>query len=350
MALKQPQRKSTFNTFEVFSDLVFCTLVLVLVLVLFLAVGVDRRAEAVAADRSAVDTRLADVEAQEQAMQARLANLQTTDTQVQALTASLTERQAELAKREDELSQRQARLDRLLGTFRYTATSGPPRLVVAYVWDDAGLRVQPVPTALLERFKQTTGMDEAQKAEYFRSLRQAFLELAEPVPALSPEQYRAIRRGVVQAKPASGEPLGLEESYRTDLSMVVSGAVHPDYRYKWDDPERVEALFEKIRGGEAYRTLWGEGQGPQPPQALARLPILYLDVEPRSGRVLINREPFDAAQVRRLLESIGGGALAVEYRPRLGPVKPPAWLLEQVLKPTGYVHTTPMPEPLTPSP
>ena len=56
-----PKRKSTFNFFESFSDLVFCTLVMFLVLVLFLAMNVNQKQEQVAVDQEAVTQTRADI-------------------------------------------------------------------------------------------------------------------------------------------------------------------------------------------------------------------------------------------------------------------------------------------------
>jgi len=81
--LNLPQRKSTFNFFESFSDLVFCTLVLFLVLILFLAVNVNQKVVAVQEDEQDIAEQSAKMEEHllELAAQEEAAELATAEAQ-----------------------------------------------------------------------------------------------------------------------------------------------------------------------------------------------------------------------------------------------------------------------------
>ncbi|MEM9295676.1 MAG: hypothetical protein AAGA57_07735, partial [Planctomycetota bacterium] len=250
MAIDLSRKRSSFNFFESFSDLVFCALVMFLVLVLFLAAQVGRRAEAVevsareVAERRAV---LAEVESELAAGRGRLeerqSQLDALQTQLATARALLAEQTAAANRRADQLVGLQAeieaeadRLRRIAGADRFVSVREAPRLTVAFVWPnpDEPPRVQPVPASLLAEFRKTADLAPARREAVFSELRGRFFALSQDLEPLTPEQYAAVVRSVTEARPPGGEPVRLEETFRPDLSMVVTGAVAPDFAPLWD--------------------------------------------------------------------------------------------------------------------
>ena len=157
--LNLPQRKSTFNFYESFSDLVFCTLVLFLVLILFLAVNVNQKVVAVqeveqevAQQNAEMKDDLVELRAEQEA--AELATAEATRIREEAQRrAAEAERlrliqEQQLAEQRDAAERERQRYEQALGVTRFTDPPAPPRLVVAYQWEELRIRVHPVPSWL----------------------------------------------------------------------------------------------------------------------------------------------------------------------------------------------------------
>ena len=132
----------------------------------------------------------------------------------------------------------------------------------------------------------------------------------------------------------------LVEAYRTDLSMVVSGAVDSDYTYLWT-PAQADDLRARLQRGVASQALWQGESRWQGRTSIKGRPVLRFDSAPSGNEVVIGEERFSLDQFRRILESLGGGGVVVEYEANTGPPKLPDWLYEGALRPTGFVIRAP---------
>ncbi len=454
-----PKRKSTFNFFESFSDLVFCTLVMFLVLVLFLTMNVNQKQEQVAVDRQRVIETRAAVEEEELELKAELVKLeavlaeqrQVRDTRVMQLKAEkaqgraevaaeqarvlaqINARRAALSTMEREVERQRRLYEQALGARRYTGLPARPRLVVAYDWQPTRIAVHPVPAWLVDELNTTPpGLADTELAAYYAGLRERYLGLADDAEPLTPTQYRALIRAVsvgLEPVPRVGEvrrvsldpefiveedgtpttrvgvaiPGGngqdagvrlgdtliaiddesitpdnlpgllaryepgdtarllvrragrpvvidlpfrelrvveLVEAYRTDLSLVISGAVDADYTYLWE-PARADNLRARLQQGRAADAVWQGGSRWDTRASTPGRPVLAFDAIPNSGRVEIGGQRFTLAQFRRILEALGGGGIVIEYKPRLGPEELPDNIYDEVLRPTGFVIRAP---------
>jgi len=442
--LNLPQRKSTFNFFESFSDLVFCTLVLFLVLILFLAVNVNQKVVAVQEDEQDIaeqsakmEEHLLELAAQEEAAELATAEAQRIREEAQRRAAEAERlrliQEAQLAEQRDAAERERQRYEQALGVTRFTDPPAPPRLVVAYQWEDLRILVHPVPSWLVTQMNTTpAGLTDAQRAEYQTALRAQFLLTAEQVEPLTAKQYRALVRAMSlgiqpmdeRARELPGD-LGLAfrvttdglattfiarvlpggnadraglrvddellaiddqlvtpdtlasvlanyrpgddarlllkrsgqsvtinltfqetrlvelvEAYRTDLSMVVSGAVDAQYRYLWE-PALADALRGRLQRNEASAAVWQNYSRTEGKRAVAGRPTLLFDVDERQRELIVERERFSPEQFRRVLDALGGGGAVVEYRGVLGPRELPAWIMDECLAPTGFVNRAP---------
>jgi len=134
--------------------------------------------------------------------------------------------------------------------------------------------------------------------------------------------------------------VGLIEAYRTDLSMVVSGALDTDYTYLWA-PAQADALRDQLQAGEANDVIWRGASRWQGKASTIGRPVLGFDATEDGQAVLIGDERFTPMQFRRVLEAIAGGGIVVEYQPEQGPKELPAELYDTALRPTGFVVRAP---------
>lgn len=253
-----PKRKSTFNFFESFSDLVFCTLVMFLVLVLFLAMNVNQKQEQVEIDQEVVtqtraditqakvdaerelaeqlklreeakdvfDREMARVEAQrkaiiDQATAAIAAERERIEEERQRINKDLQARQAALAIMEREVDRQVRVYQQALGTNRFTGLPARPRIVVAYDWQDNRIGVHPVPAWLVDELNTTPpGLAGQPLADYYAALRAKFMEQVDNAKALTPRQYRALIRAVsVGLEPVPR--VGNDRRMSLDVEFVV---------------------------------------------------------------------------------------------------------------------------------
>lgn len=259
-----PKRKSTFNFFESFSDLVFCTLVMFLVLVLFLAMNVNQKQEQVASDQQAVTQTRAEIEQAKVAAKEELAEQlrlreeakDVFDREMgrveaqrkviidQATAAIALERERieaerlrinkELKARQDALAVMEREVDRqirvyqqALGTNRFTGLPARPRLVVAYDWQDNRIGVHPVPAWLVDELNTTPpGLTGQPLADYYAKLRTLFTEQITNAKPLSPRQYRALIRSVsIGLEPVPN--VGDDRRVSLDLEFAVNDEGQP---------------------------------------------------------------------------------------------------------------------------
>ena len=132
----------------------------------------------------------------------------------------------------------------------------------------------------------------------------------------------------------------LVEAYRTDLSMVVSGAVDTDYTYLWE-PAKADDLRSRLQRGTAAQALWQGASRWQGRTSISGRPALRFDAAPSGDEVIIGEQRFSLDQFRRILEALGGGGVVVEYQAKNGPRDLPDWLYEGALRPTGFVIRAP---------
>ncbi|MFK7788687.1 MAG: PDZ domain-containing protein, partial [Phycisphaeraceae bacterium] len=256
-----PKRKSTFNFFESFSDLVFCTLVMFLVLVLFLAMNVNQKQEQVEIDQEVVtqtraeiaqakvdaerelaeqlklreeakdvfDREMARVEAQRKAIidkatAAIAAERKRIEEERQRINKDLQARQDALAIMESEVDRQVRVYQQALGTNRFTGLPARPRLVVAYDWQDNRIGVHPVPAWLVDELNTTPpGLAGQPLADYYAALRLKFMEQVNNAKALTPRQYRALIRAVsVGLEPVP--KVGNDRRMSLDVEFVVDDA------------------------------------------------------------------------------------------------------------------------------
>ncbi|MEM6553306.1 MAG: hypothetical protein AAF750_14410 [Planctomycetota bacterium] len=356
MAIRLIRRRSTFNTFESFSDLVFCTLVLFLVVVMAMALNLGEKAEAVAVDEAEVAQRRAELATIEQGIADREEQAQQQADTLAQLRRDADARSAELDQLRQRIAQQRTRMQQMLGVNRFTDRRDPPRWVVAHQWSgvtpDATVRVHPVPRDILARSQAPAGLSEIEQSRYFSDLRAEFLEITTVVPGLTPAQYRAFRNAISQGRLADGSPVDFGEAYRTDLTMVASGAVHPDYTPKWTDPDQLQELFRLARAGAAFNRLWQDDQPTsrgtslgQPTLRFSVQPHPEADTKPRHRRILIADQTYSVEQFRLALLSVSGG-LVLEYEPPPDTdPQPPDWLRTDVLQPAGFIQPAPAPAP-----
>ncbi|MFN3166014.1 MAG: hypothetical protein ACE37H_03005, partial [Phycisphaeraceae bacterium] len=246
-----PKRKSTFNFFESFSDLVFCTLVMFLVLVLFLAMNVNRKQEQVETDQLLVKETREQIETEAAQLQDVLAKQEAIRTKLQSefdeelaeiekqrdavLAKAQAEIDAERKRIETEISARRSALsimeaevarqrrvyEQALGANRFTGLPAKPRLVVAYDWQPTRIGVHPVPAWFVDELNTTPpGLSDAQLAAYYAKLRERFVALIGDAEPLSPRQYRALVRAVsVGLEPVP--QVGDDRRVSLDLEFVV---------------------------------------------------------------------------------------------------------------------------------
>ncbi|MFI4859250.1 MAG: hypothetical protein ACIAXF_01075 [Phycisphaerales bacterium JB063] len=447
--LNLPKRNSTFNFFESFSDLVFCTLVMFLVLVLFLAMNVNQKQEQVAEESEVVAAKNEALAADLVALQAERDRAASETEQARLIREEAERRaaQAELERLAQEalLDEQRAQVERerlryeqALGSRRFTDPPAPPRLVVAYQWEERRILVHPVPTWLVDQLNTTpAGLTDAQRADYQAALRGQFLVVASQVDPLTARQYRALVRAMslgiqpmtqrelegvadlgvgfrvlsdgrattrvarlvpggnaeqagvriddellaldgealtpqnvaqvlARYRPGGGATLLLSragetielglaflpnrqvelvEAYRTDLSMVASGAVDAQYRYLWE-PALADALRGRLQRGEAAGVVWQNFSRTDDKRAVLGRPTLLFDVDTRRGDIIIERERFSPEQFRRVLDALGGGGAVVEYVGSIGPYDLPEWVMAECLEPTGFVNRAPQLEML----
>lgn len=149
-----------------------------------------------------------------------------------------------------------------------------------------------------------------------------------------------------------GKPVGIDltfrelrvvelvEAYRTDLSMVVSGAVDTDYTYLWE-PARADSLRRRLQQGMASQALWQGGSRWDGRTSISGRPVLRFDSVPEGDVVLIGEQRFSLAQFKRILEALGGGGVVVEYEAEVGPRQMPKSIYDAALRPTGFVIRAP---------
>lgn len=137
----------------------------------------------------------------------------------------------------------------------------------------------------------------------------------------------------------------LVEAYRTDLSLVISGAKDTDYTDLWEKA-RADALRLRLQQGLASDAVWQGQSRWEGRESVQGRPVLAFDSVPGSDEVVIGEQSFSFAQFRRVLEALGGGGIVVEYEAKQGPKELPEALYEQVLRPTGFVIRAPQLEKL----
>jgi len=132
----------------------------------------------------------------------------------------------------------------------------------------------------------------------------------------------------------------LVEAYRTDLSMVVSGALDMDYTFLWEAAQ-VNDLRARLQQGRASDAVWQGRSRWEDRGASEGRPVLRFDVDPQTGELIIGEQHFSMTQFRRVLEALGGGGIVVEYTPEVGPQELPEIVYQQALRPTGFVIRAP---------
>ena len=222
-----PKRKSTFNFFESFSDLVFCTLVMFLVLVLFLAMNVNQKQEQVEVDQRVVKQTRQQIEAESVELRQTLAKqeelrgklqsefaeeiaeiekqraemLAKAQAQIDAerkrIDSEINARRSALSIMEAEVERQRRMYEQALGANRFTGLPARPRLVVAYDWQPTRIGVHPVPAWFVDEMNTTPpGLSDAQLVAYYARQRARFMELVGDAEPLSPRQYRALIHAV----------------------------------------------------------------------------------------------------------------------------------------------------------
>lgn len=160
---------------------------------------------------------------------------------------------------------------------------------------------------------------------------------------------RAGRPMAVQIEFDAVQVVELVEAYRTDLSLVASGALDTDYTYLWA-PAQADALRAQLQAGKASDAIWqntsrwaGRVSGPG-------RPVLRFSATADGGAVVIGGERLTVEQFRRVLSALAGGGVVVEYVGRraaqdgeAGGVAEdlPEAIYEQALRPTGFVVRAP---------
>jgi len=446
--LNLPKRKSTFNFYESFSDLVFCTLVMFLVLVLFLAVNVNQQAKQVKLEEQETRERLAiEIAQMETDRESARIELDTATQESEAAIAIRLEaerlaleaerlrllEEARLAEQQALAQRQRQRYEEALGTYRFSDPPARPRLMVAYRWEERRILIHPVPAWFVAQLNTTpAGLTEAQEAQRQSAMRAQFLEIVEQAEPLTSRQYRALMRSmsvgiepmtsqqlamgaqldaafgrdtagfpitrvahvtaggsaqlagvlpedvliaidgdvitpenlsltIAKYRPGQaaqlliqreGRPMRLDlvfrdhqlvqvqEQFRTDLSMVVSGALDAQYRYLWE-PALADALRAKLQGGEAAQAVWQRYSRTEDQRAVPGRPVLSFDADVRRQEVIVGDQRFTPDQFQRILESLAGGGVVIEYAADFGPETIPAWLYDQCMKPTGFVNQAP---------
>ncbi|MEM9111220.1 MAG: hypothetical protein AAGC72_14475 [Planctomycetota bacterium] len=315
-----PKRKSTFNFFESFSDLVFCTLVMFLVLVLFLAMNVNQKQEQVESDQQAVtetraeiaqakvdaeeelaeqlrlreeakdvfDREMARVEAErkeiiDKAQAAINAERKRIEEERVRMNKDLKARQDALAVMEREVDRQVRVYEQALGTNRFTGLPARPRLVVAYDWQDNRIGVHPVPAWLIDELNTTPpGLAGQPLIDYYATLRGKFVEQVKNAKALTPRQYRALIRAVsVGLEPVP--KVGNDRRISLDVEFIVDEDGQPTTQVGVAIPGGNGASAG-IRAGD---TIIAVGDDSVTPDTLARVLVRYQAGD--EARILVRR-------------------------------------------------------------
>ena len=181
------EEKSSFNFYESFSDLIFCTLVLFLVLVLFLALNVNRKVEDIRQAEEEVEVRKVQIQEMTESLKIeehqitirkKAAQKDENDLETRTIAISAERRELEAARASIDqanasIHDAQNRIDRLLGTRRFTGKRGLISFLFAVDWRTRDKQIYFLPAELRLNLKTSENDLEFQR-EVARSLHRYF--------------------------------------------------------------------------------------------------------------------------------------------------------------------------------
>lgn len=323
-------KKSGNNFYETFSDLLFCTLVLFIMLFLMLAAAMEKRVDAVTQSNdepqnlteqlSAEKARAEDLQSKLDELIAKVGD----DPDVEKIKQALSQQAAEVGELKDELKQ-------LVGSNRFTGRSG--KTFISFATDHSRLtrRHWFVPQPLNERM--TTGIhkeSEASKSLRQKLCRMEFSTLMLNHSGFTDEQVSSIVfNGTTLYQIPGEEPIHMQLQ-STTFSLVASGVLDLD-----GEATANVGLIYKVTD-ETFDGLDESNAAAVPSEEqTGTLPSLVFF--PQEDQTLtIGGVNMGIEDAKLIILAVGGRGAAVEFRPST-----PDWVLDKLLKPTGYINRVP---------
>jgi hypothetical protein len=334
-ALSDNHASANSSTYETFGDLVFCALVVLVLFVVTLAVEVSQRVRSnlvVTGEVPAVEVveqietlSPEEVKSLSERLQKQKVEMDSQRQQLQTQEQHLEELRSRISSEESLLSNKMAAL---AGEQRFTGATEPARLQVAYDY-----KVNRFVFVRRKEFVNATTRKSGE-SDFAYAIRQKtelarLALLSRSQRYFTPDEANAIYAGFSlykQINPTersysvTSERLGI--NYSSGLSGYIAG-----------DADLPSYAVTKI---EDAMNLSFNHTGPE---SDAMYPSVLIHVQTNDQTVVINNVVLSAQDFKDLLLAVGGRGVMLDFAGYTGAA--PAWLIEQVLTPTGYIGKTP---------
>ena len=369
------EERSTFNFYESFSDLIFCTLVLFVVLVSVLAVNVHRRAtvlterqanllkqaDELEAQREQTATRAQELEEKYEQWKQALINAERTERAAEHNRHMAEEAEARVAELESKLTAAEAaasadrsRLGRRVasaaGINRFVGRIGGTSLALAVDLSGSQPRYVPIDAAT---FADAHAAHPGESAdETIRRRWRLITDNARGRHRFDEDELLDLFKALEwRASGGRREEGQLSIRYSLAASAIVSGWFNAGGEFDISHvPESILRLADSV-GLEAYHEhlvnrvieLRDQTKAGDPPT----VPVLRFGVTPDREAIRLGGSEWVPENFVELLRAIGDGGIILEYVP--APQSPdvcPAWVHRKVLVPAGYTSNAPDPAAL----
>jgi len=323
------------NTHETFADLMFCALVLLVLFVMALAIEVSQRVRAEVAEVAEVTQveKVEDIETLSPEEVTELsARLQTQQAELEVQRKKMLQQQGELRALRSRLAEQRAtvqnRIAALRGEQRFTGATEPAKLLACYDYKDDRV----VFVRQKEFTHATTRLSDEDTLTFYVRLRAELAELA--VQSRRQRHYTVSEARKLysafttykQVNPTDSSYSVSNEKIDVVYSTLLSGYIAGD--------QEVSASAEWEIEKTLIETLSDPGA-----ESDKMYPSATVTVLPGKRRLRINGVVLSPKDFKDLLLAMGGRGVMLDFEGYDGPA--PDWLVEQVLKPTGYVGKTP---------
>lgn len=323
------------NTHETFADLMFCALVLLVLFVMALAIEVSQRVRAEVAEVAEV-TKVEPVEELETLSREEVAKLserlQKQQAELETQRERMLRQQGELRELRSRLTEQQAtvqnKIAALNGEQRFTGATEPAKLLACYDYKEDRV----VFVRQKEFTHATTRLSDEDNLTFFVRSRAELAELA--VQSRRQRQYTVSEARRLysafttyqQVNPTDTSYSVSNEKIEVVYSTLLSGYIAGD--------QEVSASAEWEIESTLIETLSDPGE-----ESDKMYPSATVTVLPDERRLRINGVSLSPKDFKDLLLAMGGRGVMLDFEGYDG--EAPDWLVEQVLKPTGYVGKTP---------
>jgi len=325
--MKVAVRRSTFNFYESFSDLIFCALVLFVVLVLFLVLNVNKGVMTLRQNEAEHQEAVAALEKEQRELEQEKDRHARQTVEMIKLAAKVRKHRIEIA--------------RIMGVNRFTGRTGPTDFLLLLKVYSGGYTLIPVPNKVFLNWGVTINNESIQEAS--ERTRLEALEIARQGHELSLDEmrdlFRCVQRHSDIAQSEDGSGTGyISYTWNWMANNVVSGWTSVSGEVLVDDlRDRMVA-----QGAYVYEEFSRKKVVDVHPVNPPSLPVLMFSVSSEDQEILLGRSIFSPSRFRRILEAFGGAGLIVEYVPgKEDPVKIPDWVVTEVLVPVGYINRAP---------